>query len=191
MTPVSYRLLKLWMSLPWWRLPRRRPADKLPGMTWEEVCADPSLQDLPYKIELNKWGNIEMSPARNRHGAFQFRIAHLLQLQKPDGFCLTECAVETAENVKVPDLAWVSWARRGAMLDEATFVTAPEICVEVVSPSNHPDEQMHKGQLYLQAGAEEFWLCDELGDMRFFNAAGPLERSALCPAFPSRVEFPR
>ena len=36
-------------------------------MTWEEVLADRSLQDLPYKIELNKWGNIEMSPAKNRH----------------------------------------------------------------------------------------------------------------------------
>ena len=33
-------------------------------MTWEEVCADPSLQDLSYKIELNKWENIEMSPAK-------------------------------------------------------------------------------------------------------------------------------
>ena len=40
-------------------------------MTWDEVLADRCLQDLPYKIELNRWGNIEMSPARNRHGRFQ------------------------------------------------------------------------------------------------------------------------
>ena len=51
-------------------------------MTWEEVCNDRSLQDLPYKIELNKWGNIEMSPVRARHGEFQFRIAYLLQQQR-------------------------------------------------------------------------------------------------------------
>ena len=32
--------------------------------------------------------------------------------------------------------------------------TAPEICVEIhFAVSNHPEEQMHKGQLYLEAGA--------------------------------------
>ena len=50
---------------------------------------------------------------------------------------------------------------------------------------------MHKGQLYLQAGAEEFWLCNELGDVRFFDATGPLERSRLCPDFPAKIEFRR
>jgi len=30
-------------------------------MRWEEICADPSLQNLPYKIELNREGLILMS----------------------------------------------------------------------------------------------------------------------------------
>jgi hypothetical protein len=38
---------------------------------WQEVLADPTLQDLPYKIELNVWGKVEMSPASNRHGRLQ------------------------------------------------------------------------------------------------------------------------
>lgn len=50
---------------------------------------------------------------------------------------------------------------------------------------------MHKGGLYLQAGAEEFWLCNELGDVRFFDASGPLERSRLCADFPVKIEFRR
>lgn len=162
-------------------------------MTWEEVCADPLLQDLPYKIELNQWGNIEMSPARNRHGEFQGRIAHLLQLHKPDGVTVSECAIETAENVKVPDVAWTSFKRydSAATPDIVYTDTAPEICVEIVSPSNVMEEQMHKGQLYLQAGAQEFWLCNELGDLRFFDAGGPLESSRLCPDFPTKIEFRR
>jgi Uma2 family endonuclease len=159
-------------------------------MTWEEVCADPALQELPYKIELNQWGNIEMSPARNRHGQYQFRIGHLLQLQRPDGLCITDCAVETAENVKVPDVAWISHTRHQGMSQDAVFAVAPEICVDMSSPANHPDEQMHKGQLYLQAGAEEFWLCNEHGEMRFFDVTGPLEHSRRCPEFPQRVEIP-
>ena len=159
-------------------------------MTWEEVCADPLLQDLPYKIELNQWGNIEMSPARNRHGEFQSRIAYLLQMQKPGGITVTECGVETAENVKVADVAWVSFERRRATPHEFAYAVAPEICVEIISPTNVLEEQLHKGDLYLRAGAQEFWLCDESGNLRFFSAAGPLERSGLCREFPVKVEIP-
>ena len=32
---------------------------------WDEALHDPSLQDLPYKIEINAWGKVEMSPASN------------------------------------------------------------------------------------------------------------------------------
>ena len=53
-------------------------------MQWQEVCEDTLLQDLPYKIELNRWGQIVMSPARVKHGFFQGRIAHLL-----DSFTVT------------------------------------------------------------------------------------------------------
>lgn len=31
-------------------------------MNWQEVCEHPSLQDLPFKIELNQWGQVMMSP---------------------------------------------------------------------------------------------------------------------------------
>jgi hypothetical protein len=36
-------------------------------MRWEEVCADRQLQDLPFKIELNKWGQIVVSPVKIKH----------------------------------------------------------------------------------------------------------------------------
>ena len=157
------------------------------------MLADPCLQDLPYKIELNQWGQIVMSPASNRHSQCQGEIMHLLRLRKPDGYAMPECAIQTAENVKVADVAWVSFARYDAATapDELYTDTAPEICVEIVSPSNTTEEQMHKGSLYLQAGAEEFWLCNELGDVRFFDTAGALERSRLCPEFPVKIEFRR
>ena len=40
-------------------------------MQWSEVITDKSLKDLPYKIELDRYGNILMSPASNRHGRMQ------------------------------------------------------------------------------------------------------------------------
>jgi hypothetical protein len=36
-------------------------------MNWQEVCAHPALQHLPFKLETNRWGQIVMSPASNRH----------------------------------------------------------------------------------------------------------------------------
>jgi len=48
-------------------------------MQWAEVLADKSLRDLPYKIELDKWGNLIMSPASNRHGRLQLVVAALLE----------------------------------------------------------------------------------------------------------------
>ena len=159
-------------------------------MTWEEACADPVLQNLPYKVELNQWGNIEMSPAKSYHAEFQGVITHLLQTQKPDGVAIPECPIETAENTKAADVAWVSYARRRITPRDPSYSVAPEICVEILSLSTVLEEQMHKGELYLRAGADEFWLCDERGAMRFFDADGELERSRLCPEFPARVVIP-
>ncbi len=54
-------------------------------MTWEEVCDDPRLQDLPYKIELNQWGNIEMSPREILPLRVPGADCHLLKTLLPDG----------------------------------------------------------------------------------------------------------
>ena len=45
-------------------------------MQWHEVCEHPSLQNLPFKIELNERGQILMSPVKvwvcNEDGAVRF-----------------------------------------------------------------------------------------------------------------------
>ena len=40
-------------------------------MTWEEICADPELARLPYRIETDKWGNILMSPPPDGHHSYR------------------------------------------------------------------------------------------------------------------------
>jgi hypothetical protein len=52
---------------------------------WGEILADPVLRDLPYKIELNAWGKIEMSPASNVHGRLQFWVGTELRRLLPEG----------------------------------------------------------------------------------------------------------
>ena len=137
---------------------------------------DRALRDLPYKIELNIYGKIEMSPANNRHARLQGYLAGEFARQLSGGGVLTECPVLTRIGVKVPDVAWASsgfFAKHG---DTTPFPEAPEICVEIVSPSNSDEELREKTQAYLAAGAGEVWVVHEDGSVRFYDATG--ERSA-------------
>src|SRR4026209_134983 len=78
-------------------------------LQWAEMCRDPSLQDLPYKIELNAWGKVEMGPpAGVGHGRQQSEVAMQLQQQLKAGVVLTECPVLTDIGVRVPDVVWAS-----------------------------------------------------------------------------------
>ena len=156
-------------------------------MTWLEVCEDKTLRDLPFKIELNRWGKIEMSPHRREHGMLQGRVSAWLSKLLPAGEIIVECAVDTVDGVRVPDVAWASRVRWASMSDSATCSVAPELCVEVVSASNTTEEMDHKRRIYFLAGAEEVWLCDEQGQLQFFSAKGALKRSRLCPKFPLHI----
>ena len=158
------------------------------GLTWEEVCADPNLEDLPYKIETNEWGQIVMSPTRLKHGGFQAEIAHLLKLQPGRGKVITEAAVKTSKGTKVADVAWFSPERWEQVKDEFDASVAPEICVEILSPRNSKEEIEQKKRSYFDAGAQEVWICDEEGAMLFFNRETALKVSALVPGFPKKVE---
>jgi len=157
-------------------------------MTWVELCNDKNLRDLPYKIELNRAGKIIMSPTRNLHGYFAGEIAHLLRKLMKTGKTLVECAVETEDSTKVADVAWASKETFAIIKKEFSCSVAPEICVEVLSPSNQRSEMEFKRELYLKAGAREYWVCDEIGALQFFDATGRIEQSVLCPAFPTQLE---
>ncbi len=64
---------------------------------------------------------------------------------------------------------------------------APEICIEVQSRSNSPAEMIEKRALCLEAGAQEVWVCNEAGELRFFDVSGELDRSILVPDFPLKI----
>lgn len=154
-------------------------------MTWDEICADPNLRDLPFKIETNQRGQIILSPARSRHGQYQFEIGVLLKRFRPSGRIVVECPIQTSAGVRVPDVAWTSLER----LQPVIYTLAPEICVEVLSPYNDNEEMAEKRALYFEAGALECWVCAEDGAMSFHGPSGVLAASLFCPGFPARVEL--
>jgi len=147
-------------------------------MQWAEVVDNPYFENLPFKIELNRYGKIEMTPASNKHGRLQSRISALFERKLKKGEALTECSVQTTEGVKVADVAWCSKAFIKQHGYETPYTQAPEICVEVVSPSNSKEEMTNKVQLYLQAGAEEVWIVWENGIVDYYGKTGKLEQSA-------------
>ena len=100
---------------------------------------------------------------------------------------LPECPIQTEEGVKAADVAWVSQERRASRPNDPVYLIAPEICVEVMSPSNTEDELNERKRLYFEKGASEFWLCDLKGEMSFFDPGGKLTASRLCPDFPKQV----
>ncbi len=158
------------------------------SITWEELCADQSLQDLPYRIELNGLNQIVMSPLYFRHGRYQFEIASLLASLLPEGNPSVESAVITSDNVKVPDVIWAPHEFMRQHADAFALPVAPDLCVEVLSPNNRTAEIDQKRALYFESGAREVWICGLDGTMEFYAPAGLLERSALCPDFPGRIE---
>lgn len=161
------------------------------ALTWEDIIADDSLRNLPFKIETNRYNKILMSPASAWHGNFEYRIGKMLDQRLPKGEIIQECPVRTTEGVRVADVAWISRDRWLPYKRSSALPVAPEICVEILSPSNSRAEMLEKMTLYYAKGAQEVWLCDEEGRMEFFTALSapdPVAASALCPDFPPQID---
>jgi hypothetical protein len=47
-------------------------------MNWQEVCDNPQLKNLSFKIELNEYGQVVMSPLKVFHSLLQGKIERLL-----------------------------------------------------------------------------------------------------------------
>lgn len=158
-------------------------------MEWSQVINEPVLQNLPYKVELNEWGQITLSPASNKHGMIQAELSGFLREHKTEGKVITECSVRTYKGVKVADVSWgsaVFFQRNGF---DTPYPEAPELCAEIISPSNTTAEIEEKISLYLSKGAKEVWVCDEEGCMKIYTCRGETEKSLLFPHIPEKIDF--
>ena len=158
-------------------------------MNWQEVCADPHLRDLPYKIELNERGQILMTPVRLYHSALQGKIIKLLIQLVQHGEAFPEFAIATEKGTKVADVVWCSDGLWQQIKHQAESSVAPEICVDVLSSTNTEEEMREKRRLYFTGGAEEVWMCNKNGEMQFFNADEERAHSERVPQFPKHIEI--
>ncbi|MBU6282365.1 Uma2 family endonuclease [bacterium] len=111
-------------------------------------------------------GQIVMSPpALPRHGRVEVSIASLLDRHVSErtlglvfgsstGFELV------SGDTLSPDVAFVSLARlEGASLDEF-FGLAPDLAVEILSPSSISRDRVEKLSIYAENGVAEYWIVD-------------------------------
>ncbi|MEZ5299110.1 MAG: Uma2 family endonuclease [Verrucomicrobiales bacterium] len=159
---------------------------------WKEIASDPALARIEGRIEMDRHGHILMTPPPGFYHADRQAdvLAELRRLLPTGGKARPEVPVSTAAGIRAADVAWISDLRlKGALADDLLMV-APEICIEILSPSNTRAEIEEKRALYFDAGADEVWICDLEGRLFFFLKAAPGEaaaRSALCPDFPAAV----
>jgi len=126
------------------------------AVRYRDLCEDPCYANVPGKIELDVWGRMVMSPASAYHGRVQARLCQKLALL--GGETSVEAPIVTPLGLFVADLAWASVQFMSAHRAENPLTRAPELCIEVVSPSNSRKELREKIEAYLATGAEEVWI---------------------------------
>jgi Uma2 family endonuclease len=141
-----------------------------------KIWTDEELMALPkdgYKRELLQ-GDIILSPGGAEHGLICARVAFELQqyacrqklgavFDSSTGFRLTP------DDLLSPDAAFVTGARMLALprIPRGFFPGAPDLVVEVLSPSDTPDRMHEKLSLYFAHGCRLAWVIN------------PRERNAL------------
>ncbi len=145
--------------------------------------------DLPFPWETNARGQIIMTPVNYDHSNHVGRLIRLLARIAPEWESGSELGINTSDGVKAPDVTLASadyHARHKSI--EGYVDDAPEICVEVMSPSNSWQEMREKMPLYFEAGALEVWIVDTGGAVSVFAPGNErLSNSRLIPEAPDSI----
>jgi Uma2 family endonuclease len=131
-------------------------------MTIEEFCKLAE-DDGPVYHELRHGKLVAVPRARLKHQMIQSRLRRLLEPLAPPG-ALVEAEVAfralPQNELRAADLAYVA-PERCAKVDPENYIQgAPDLVIEVLSPSNTAAEIYDKEELCLNNGAKEFWVVD-------------------------------
>lgn len=124
-------------------------------------------------------GDLLMTPSPTfRNQAVQMRLgARLFSFVDAGGLGQVVAApidvVLSPENVVQPDVLFVVAARSGMIDRNGAVYGAPDLAVEILSPSTAPRDQVLKRKLYGRFGVEEYWIVDpEKQTLEVLTAAG-------------------
>jgi Uma2 family endonuclease len=132
-------------------------------MTAEELFA---LPDDGFRHELVKGELLTMSPSGREHcivaGRLHTRLGNYVESQKLGEVLCAEAGFKLEENpdtVLAPDVSFLS-NELLALETKGFHPGAPELAVEVLSPSDRKKEVEQKTAMWLTLGAQAVWLVD-------------------------------
>ena len=114
-----------------------------------------------HRVELHHGEVISVPPPRLPHWLIQQRmLRQLLPAAGADGTVGTELGFRVLpQEFRIADIGFISAERLRS--DAGSFLEgAPELVIEVLSPSNTASEMLDKEQLCLENGCLEFWVVD-------------------------------
>ncbi len=153
-------------------------------VTFEEYAALPETNQIVELID----GEIVVNPPVDKHQKTLWQmVATLTPLMSKGEARFAPTGVHFDDvNSPEPDLFWVSPENQNCFLEEhgRFWVGAPDLIVEILSPSTASVDRGHKFDLYEQYGVREYWLIDP--EARFSeiyrHANGKFERQGVFKA---------
>ena len=142
------------------------PVPNLTITTVEDLLNAPA--DLG-RCELVRGELVMMSPGKGRHGAIEARIVKLLanfvdsrELGTVFGSSAGYVLARNPDTVREPDVSFLSTARLADQDLDSFLEGAPDLAVEILSPSNSARDMAAKADDYLAAGCQVVWVVDPL-----------------------------
>ena len=142
-------------------------------MTVEEFQKLPK-DDGPAYHELRHGEIVAVSRPKLKHLQMQKRIERLLEAAAGEtGVVVMEFSFRPVPQyeLRVADVGYVSRDRWQQADPEGDFPGAPDLVIEIVSPSNTASEMYDKEKLCLENGAQQFWVVD--ADRRQIKVSTP------------------
>ena len=132
-------------------------------MTLEEALALPDRDDCRY--ELDEGTLIEFTLPRPRHQRIVMKVSNAMENWANSGGIGVVYPSDTPfllgrnpDILRGPDIAWLSRERMRTLDPDKIVEGAPNIAIEIASPSDRISALLKKTSQYLEAGAEEVWL---------------------------------
>ena len=127
----------------------------------------------PFYYELRDGDAVPVPRPKLKHTLVQIQLEKLLEQAIPEMFVAVEFPFRALpeHELRVADVAMVSRDRIKQTDPEDNLHGAPDLVVEVLSPSNTVAEINDKEKLCLENGSKEFWVVDP--DLRQVKVSTP------------------
>jgi len=121
------------------------------------------LPDNGMRHELNKGELVEMPFPKSGHAKIAMNIAENLsrRIGKDVGYVYVEAGyrlIDDPPTLRQPDVSFLTARRAKATPPDSYFEGAPELAIEIASPSNSATDLQEKVEQYLAAGAGAVWV---------------------------------